>query len=80
MDIDKKRLDAEAFHQKIQAMLANADASKYKVSSDLDVTLNLRVSKELRENFEKLCKSNHSNMSREIKRFMSLAVSAQKLI
>lgn len=80
MDIDKKRLDAEAFHQKIQAMLANADASKYKVSSDLDVTLNLRVSKELRKDFEKLCKSNHSNMSREIKRFMGLAVSAQKLI
>lgn len=45
-----------------------------------DVLVNVRINQELKDEFEKLCKANHTNMSREIKRFISLAVSAQKLI
>ncbi|MFK0516972.1 hypothetical protein [Campylobacter coli] len=80
MDSEKKRAEAEAFLQQIESLINRADCSNYKVSVDLDVTLNMRVNKQLREDFERLCKANHTNMSRELKRFMSLAVSAQKLI
>lgn len=44
-----------------------------------DVLVNVRINQELKDEFEKLCKANHTNMSREIKRFISLAISTQKL-
>lgn len=70
---------AKAFQEQIQALIANA--SKKKIESvDLDVTFNLRINKQLKDEFERLCKANHTNMSREVKRYMSLAVSADKLI
>lgn len=50
------------------------------IGSDLNSNLNIRLNQGLRDEFDKLCKSNHTNMSREIKRYMSLAIAAQKLI
>ena len=70
---------AKAFQEQIQALIANASNRKIE-SVDLDVTFNLRINKQLKDEFERLCKANHTNMSREVKRYMSLAVSANKLI
>lgn len=50
------------------------------IGSDLDKNMNIRVNQGLRDEFDKLCRSNDSTMSREIKRYMRLAVAAQKLI
>ena len=40
----------------------------------LDTTINLKINSELKKDFERICKENHSNISREIKLFMSEVV------
>lgn len=47
--------------------------------SDLDTTLNIKVNSLLKSEFEKLCKKNHSNLSRELKFFMLRAVKQNRL-
>lgn len=49
------------------------------LTGDLDSTVNFKINSTLKEEFEKLCKANHTNMSRELKIFMTKAVSAQTL-
>ncbi|WP_143514982.1 hypothetical protein [Pseudomonas syringae] len=51
-----------------------------KVTSDLDSTLNFRVNSGLKLEFDKLCKENHSTIARELKRYMTAAISQSKLI
>jgi hypothetical protein len=51
-----------------------------KLGTDLDATFNFRLNSGLKIEFEKLCKANHTNSAREIKRFMTEAVRAQRLI
>lgn len=47
--------------------------------SDLDTTLNIKVNSLLKSEFEKLCKKNHSNLSRELKFFMLRSVKQNRL-
>ncbi|HBO3435318.1 TPA: hypothetical protein NEQ81_006489 [Pseudomonas aeruginosa] len=51
-----------------------------KVGFDLDTTFNFRLNSGLKAEFERLCKLNHTNSAREIKRFMTEAIRAQRLI
>lgn len=83
--MDDKVARAIEFQERIQSYIAaaaeRAKQNPRKIDSvDLDVTFNLRINKQLKDEFERLCKANHTNMSREVKRYMSLAVSADKLI
>ena len=50
------------------------------IPTDLDTTLNLKINSKLKKEFEKLCKQNHSNVSREIKGFMSQCVKQGRII
>lgn len=45
----------------------------------LDTTINLKINSELKKDFERICKENHSNISREIKLFMSDVVKKNSL-
>lgn len=45
----------------------------------LDTTINLKINSELKKDFERICKENHSNISREIKLFMSEVVKKNSL-
>lgn len=86
--------DADDFLKGIQELISAAASNREEtkeaarafdeaiaaIGVDSDVTFNARVNKGLRDEFDLLCKKNHTNMSREVKRYMSLAVSAQKLI
>lgn len=47
--------------------------------SVLDTTLNIKVNSLLKAEFEKLCKKNHSNLSRELKFFMLRSVKQNRL-
>lgn len=69
----------------VQAIFNNID-SRRQVSekleesfSDLDTTLNIKVNSLLKAEFEKLCKKNHSNLSRELKFFMLRSVKQNRL-
>ena len=78
---DELKQSAIKFQDQIQTLIDNAKSTTPKaVDSELDVTLNLRVNKRLRADFDRLCRSKHTNMSRETKRYMSLAVKANGLI
>lgn len=71
--------------ENFQRMVDNID-SRRQVSekieesfSDLDTTLNIKVNSLLKAEFEKLCKKNHSNLSRELKFFMLRSVKQNRL-
>ena len=71
--------------ENFQLMVNNID-SRNQVSekleesfSDLDTTLNIKVNSLLKAEFEKLCKKNHSNLSRELKFFMLRSVKQNRL-
>lgn len=71
--------------ENVQRMFNNID-SRRQVSekleesfSDLDTTLNIKVNSLLKAEFEKLCKKNHSNLSRELKFFMLRSVKQNRL-
>jgi len=49
-------------------------------SGDLDTTLTLRINSILKAHFESLCKSEHTTVSREVKRFITEAVRTQSLL
>ncbi|KWS96896.1 MULTISPECIES: hypothetical protein [Pseudomonas] len=49
-------------------------------SGDLDTTLTLRINSRLKSHFEELCKSEHTTLSREVKRYITEAVRTQTLI
>ena len=71
--------------ENFQQMVNNID-SRRQVSekleesfSVLDTTLNIKVNSLLKSEFEKLCKKNHSNLSRELKFFMLRSVKQNRL-
>ncbi|MCU9474846.1 hypothetical protein OE312_32440 [Pseudomonas aeruginosa] len=77
----------ELLRFKQHAGSAKAGRSEYagnvaisKVGFDLDATFNFRLNSGLKAEFEKLCKLNHTNSAREIKRFMIEAIRSQRLI
>jgi hypothetical protein len=47
------------------------------VGTEADTTITFRVNSELKEAFNKVCKTNHSTLSREIKLFMNSVVKHQ---
>jgi hypothetical protein len=71
------------YHEELLSLMGDISEKK-KVSSPKrpfveNVPFNMRVNETLKNDFDDLCRDNHTNMSREIKRFMRLAVEAQKL-
>lgn len=71
--------------ESVQRMFKNTEERKQMIEkleesfSDLDTTLNIKVNSSLKAEFEKLCKSNHSNLSRELKFFMLRSVKQNRL-
>lgn len=45
----------------------------------LDTSINLRINSKLKSDFEKLCKKNHSSMSRELKLYISACLERKTL-
>lgn len=60
-------------------LLEEGDAAMKNVSNELNISVNFRVNSGLRDEFEKVCKANHSNMSRELKRYMTAVVQTQRI-
>ena len=55
------------------------DSGKTDFSTELDTTITFRVNSELKEEFDKLCRSDYSNVSKELNSFMRKVVAKQKL-
>lgn len=49
------------------------------IPTESDTTANFKLNSVLKEEFEKLCKANHSNLSRELKQYMTYAVKTKDL-
>lgn len=70
---------------KVQRMFNDQDSRSQLIEkleesfSELDTTLNIKVNSSLKAEFEKLCKKNHSNLSRELKFFMLRSVKQNRL-
>lgn len=56
-----------------------SDTGKTDFSNELDTTITFRVNSELKEEFTKLCKSEYSDVSKELNSFMRKAVTNQQL-
>lgn len=56
------------------------DKAIERVGVNLDANINFRVNSALKDEFDHLCKLNHTSMARELKRFMTEAVRLQRLI
>jgi hypothetical protein len=82
MDADDKlavfKSKAEMDHERRTAYKGNIALSK--VGPDLDATLNFRVNSGLKSEFDKLCRENHTTVAKEIKRFMTAAISSSRLL
>ncbi len=48
-------------------------------STDLDSVVNFKVNSKLKAEFDRLCKVEHSTVSRELKRYMTSVIKAQKI-
>jgi len=64
----KVRLDLEAGYRAMAS-----------IGEDADDKLNLRVNSGLKAEFGKVCKQNHTSISRELKRFMTEVVRTQRI-
>lgn len=51
-----------------------------KAGTDLNDTVNFRVNSGLKAEFDKLCRENHTSISRELKRFMTEAIRTQRIL
>lgn len=60
-------------------LLEEGDTAMKNVGAELNISVNFRVNSGLRNEFEKVCKANHSNMSRELKRYMTAVVQTQRI-
>ena len=81
--VKTKEVFSMGYHEELLSLMGDVSEKK-KVSSTKrpfveNVPFNMRVNETLKNDFDDLCRDNHTNMSREIKRFMRLAVEAQKL-
>jgi hypothetical protein len=66
--VDSDDFDLEKFEQSRKLSLIK------KASHDLDGVVNFRVSSVLKDEFNKICKDEQSTISRELKRYMLLAI------
>ena len=73
-------MSPDDFLNQIQSCLGGSTSpKKSKASKQANVTFNMRIDESLRNDFDELCRDNHTNMSREIKRYMRLAIANQEL-
>lgn len=77
-ELDRFQKRAEAVKEK--QSLANGTFALHQVGEELDSTINFRINLGLKTEFEKVCKQNHSSVSRELKRFMTEAVRTQSIL
>jgi len=79
---------SDDFLSDIDALIAAAGSKKQQVvepkktrksTKQANVTFNMRVNESLRDQFHELCYENDTTMSREIKRYMRLAIANQEL-
>lgn len=66
---------AKDFLAQIDNLVSGAESTR----SNDSVTFNMRINSGLKEDFDKLCRDNHTNMTVEVKRFIRLAVEKQKI-
>ncbi|MFG9382484.1 hypothetical protein ACEP1N_32940 [Pseudomonas aeruginosa] len=80
--------DADEWFQRIQGFaeqgkeriaLEKGREALERVGDELDDRVNFRVNSVLKAEFEAVCKQNHTTVSREIKRFMTEVVRAQRV-
>lgn len=77
-ELDRFQKRAETFKEK--EALADGRFALHHVGDELDSTINFRINSSLKSEFEKVCKRNHSSVSRELKRFMTEAVRTQSIL
>lgn len=68
---------AEDFLKQIDSFLNRNEPESTR--SNASVTFNMRIAQGLKDDFDKLCRDNHTNMTAEVKRFIRLAVEEQRL-
>jgi hypothetical protein len=68
---------AEGFLAEIDNLVSGSKAESTR--SNDSVTFNMRINSGLKDDFDKLCRDNHTNMTAEVKRFIRLAVEKQKI-
>ena len=64
---------------RVRLELESGQMALSSIGADLDDKINLRVNSVLKTEFEKVCKSHHTTLSREIKRFMTEVVRTQRV-
>ena len=81
--VKTKEVFSMSYHEELLSLMGDSSERKEVSSAKRpfveNVPFNMRVNETLKNDFDDLCRDNHTNMSREIKRFMRLAVEAQKL-
>lgn len=72
-------MDHDEFLDNIQSLIKNAEGKAKPKRSSGNVLFNMRINEALKDDFDKLCRENHTTMSAEVKRFIRLAVADQKI-
>ncbi|MGP4865392.1 hypothetical protein ACTXGK_14510, partial [Psychrobacter sp. T6-5] len=67
------------FHYYMGLNMFDHNPGRTDFSTELDGTITFRVNSELKQEFQKLCKSQYSDVSRELNSFMRKVVAKQKL-
>lgn len=73
-----KKIQGFAEQGKERIALEKGREALERVGDELDDRVNFRINSALKNEFEKVCKQNHTTISREIKRFMTEVVKAQR--
>lgn len=74
-----KKIQGFAEQGKERIALEKGREALERVGGELDDRVNFRINSVLKNEFEKVCKQNHTTISREIKRFMTEVVKAQRM-
>lgn len=74
------RFQKRAQTYKEKEALADGRFALHHIGDELDSTINFRINSVLKSEFEKVCKRNHSSISRELKRFMTEVVRTQSIL
>lgn len=71
--------DLKDFLAEIDNLASGSKAESTRSNDNDSVTFNMRINSGLKDDFDKLCRDNHTNMTAEVKRFIRLAVEKQKI-
>lgn len=72
------RIEGFAEQAKMRVAVEQGQYALSQVGAELDDRVNFRINSVLKAEFEKVCKQNHTTISREIKRFMTEVVRSQR--